>query len=131
MFHIFNSIFLVQFYSPGASIIMSLHYYHIMLDFCEMNGVFEGIFQGFAFRKVFFGFSVSGKVFFESFRNTQLRSSVCKSVKSTQGGGEVLRISVYGVCVLRVKFKLKNMDSLKILHPKILGCCISPTQKYG
>ena len=65
--------FWVQFYSPGALIIMDLYYYRIMLDFCEMNSVFEGIFIGFAFRKVFFGFSVSGKVFFRSFRNTQLR----------------------------------------------------------
>ena len=43
VFHIFNSIIWVQFYSPGASIIMGLHYYHIMLDLCEMNSVFEGI----------------------------------------------------------------------------------------
>ena len=42
---IFSTVFFwVQFYSPGASIIMGLHYYHIMLDFCEMNSVFEGIF---------------------------------------------------------------------------------------
>ena len=40
---IFQQYFWVQFYSPGASIIMGLYYYHIMLDFCEMN-VFEGIF---------------------------------------------------------------------------------------
>ena len=59
MFHIFNSVFWVQFYSPGASIIMGLHYYHIMLDFCKMNSAFEVFFQ-----KVFFLFSVSGKVFF-------------------------------------------------------------------
>ena len=25
----------------------------------------------------------------------------------------------------------KNMDSLKILHPKILGSCISPTKDMG
>ena len=56
VFHISEQyFFLVQFYLPGASIIMSLHYYHIMCDFCEMNSVFEGIFLGFAFRKVFFG----------------------------------------------------------------------------
>ena len=36
--------FWFQFYSLGASIIMSLHYYHIMLDFCEVNSVFEGSF---------------------------------------------------------------------------------------
>ena len=50
---------------------MGLHYYHIMLDFCEMNSVFEGIFWVLLFGKYFFvGFSVSGKVFFGSFRNT-------------------------------------------------------------
>ena len=53
----------VQFYSPGASIIMGLHYCHIMLDFCEMSSVFEGIFRVLFFRKFFFfWFSVSGRV---------------------------------------------------------------------
>ena len=71
---IFSAVFFwVQFYPPGASIIIGLHYYHIMLDFCEMYSVIEGIFQDFAFWKVFFGFSASGKVFFGSFRNTHLR----------------------------------------------------------
>ena len=65
--------FWVQCYSPSASIIMDLHYYHIVLDFCEMNNVSEGIF-GFCFSESsFWRFSVSGKVFFGSFRNTQLR----------------------------------------------------------
>ena len=42
---IFSTVFIwVQFYSPGASVVMGLHYYHIMLDFCEMNSVFGGIF---------------------------------------------------------------------------------------
>ena len=42
---IFSTVFFwVQFYSQGALVIMGLHYYHIMLDFCEMNSVFEGIF---------------------------------------------------------------------------------------
>ena len=42
---IFSTVFFwVQFHSPGASVIMGLHYYHIMLDFCEMNSVFESIF---------------------------------------------------------------------------------------
>ena len=61
---IFAMVFLgVQFYSPGASIIMSLHYCHIMLDFCKMNSVFEGIFRVLLFGKYFFfGFSVGGKV---------------------------------------------------------------------
>ena len=36
--------FWFQFYSPGASIIIGLHYYPIILDFCEMNSVFQGIF---------------------------------------------------------------------------------------
>ena len=73
MFHIFNSIFWVQFYSPDGSIIMGLHYYHIMLDFCEVNSAFEGIFRVFLFGKYFVGFFVGGKVLFGSFRNTQLR----------------------------------------------------------
>ena len=34
-------------------------------------------------------------------------------------------------CVWRVQFRSKNIVSLKILHPKILVSCISPTQKYG
>ena len=60
----FSIIFLgVQFYSPNASIIMGLQYCHIMLDFCEMNSVFEGIFWVLFFGKFFFGgFSVGGKV---------------------------------------------------------------------
>ena len=61
---IFSTVFFwVRFYSPGASIIMGLHYYHV-LDFCEMNSVFECIFRVLLFGKYFFGFSVSGKVFF-------------------------------------------------------------------
>ena len=59
MFHIFNSIFWVQFYSPSASIIMGVHYYHIMLDFFEMNSVFEGIF-GFCFSESCFFFLGGG-----------------------------------------------------------------------
>ena len=75
---IFSTVFFgFQFYSPSASVIMGLHYYHIMLDFCEMNSVFEGIFWVLLFGKYVFGgregASVSGKVFFGSFRNTQLR----------------------------------------------------------
>ena len=63
---IFSTVFFwVQFYSPGASVIMGLHYYHIMLDFCEMNSVFEGIsFRVLLFGKYCFGFCVSGKAFF-------------------------------------------------------------------
>ena len=41
---------------------MGLHYYHIMLDFCEMNSVLR-VFSGFCFSESFFGFSVGGKVF--------------------------------------------------------------------
>ena len=43
---------------------MGLYYCHIMLDFCEMNSVFEGIFRGLLFGKHYFGFSASGKVIF-------------------------------------------------------------------
>ena len=53
--------------------IMGLYYYHIILDFCEMNSVLRVFFKALIFGKYFFGFSVSGKVFFGSFRNTQLR----------------------------------------------------------
>ena len=61
---IFSTVFFwVQFYSPGASMIMGLHYYHIMLDFCELNSVFKGIFSVLLFGKYFLEFSVSGKVF--------------------------------------------------------------------
>ena len=45
--------FWFQFYSPDASIIMGLHYCHIMLDFCEVNRVLR-VFLGLCFRKVFF-----------------------------------------------------------------------------
>ena len=55
---------------------MGLHYYHIMLDFCEMYSVIQGILGVLLFEKYFFGFSVSGKVVFGSFRNTQLRCSL-------------------------------------------------------
>ena len=53
MFHIFSSILWVQFYAPGTSVIIVLHYYHIVLNFCQRNSVLEGIFKGLAFRKVF------------------------------------------------------------------------------
>ena len=56
-------VFWFQFYSPDVSAIMGLHYYHIMLDFCEMNSVFTVFFRVLLFGKYFFGFSVSGKVF--------------------------------------------------------------------
>ena len=63
----FNSIFFwFQFYSPGASIIMGLHYCHIMLDFCEVNSVLRVFFWGGGGEG---GFSVSGKAFLGSFRN--------------------------------------------------------------
>ena len=68
----FNSIFWFQFHSPGASIIMGLHYYH-MLDFCEMNSVFESLFRVLLFAKYFLGFLSVAKYFFGSFRDTQLR----------------------------------------------------------
>ena len=54
VFHMFNSIFWFQFYSPCASIIMGLHYCHIMLDFCEVNSVL----------RVFFGILLSESIFF-------------------------------------------------------------------
>ena len=44
------------------------------------------------------------------------------------GGGGVLAVLYTGMCEWTIKFKPKNMDSLKILHPKILGSCVSLTQ---
>ena len=52
---------------------MGLHYYHVMLEFCEMDNVFEGIFRVLLYGKYFFGFLLVAKYFFGSFRNTQLR----------------------------------------------------------
>ena len=45
--------FWVQFYSLGTSISKVLHY-HIMGTSSQRVMTYEGIFQGFAFRKVFF-----------------------------------------------------------------------------
>ena len=78
--------FWLQFYSPGASIIMGLHYYHIMLDFCEMNSVFESIFLGFCFSKsVFFlGFLlVAENIFWVVQKYPTPLIPVCRFVKST------------------------------------------------
>ena len=56
---IFNRIVL------GSSFIHQVICYLTVLNFCEMNRVLlEGIFKGFAFQKVFWGLSVSCKVFF-------------------------------------------------------------------
>ena len=49
----------VQFYAPGTSVIIVLHYYHIVLNFCQMNSVFffflggGGIFRVLLFGKYF------------------------------------------------------------------------------
>ena len=68
---IFSTVFFgVEFYSPIASIIMGLHYYHIMLYFCEMNGVLRLFFRVLLFRKYFFGFLLVAKYFFGSFKHT-------------------------------------------------------------
>ena len=67
----FNGTFWFQYYSPGASIIMGLHYCHIMLDFCKVNSVLRIFSRVLLFEKFFFWFSVSG--IFGSFRNNQLR----------------------------------------------------------
>ena len=75
MFHMFNSIFWFQFYLPCASVIMGLHYCDIMLDFCKVNSVLRVFFGILLSERIFCwgGFSVSGKGFFGSFRNAQLR----------------------------------------------------------
>ena len=66
---------------------MGLHYCHIMLDFCEMNSVLRVFFRVLLFGKYFFGFSVSGKIFFGVVQKypTPL-IPVCRFVKSTPLG---------------------------------------------
>ena len=63
VFHMFNSIFLFQFYSPGASIIMGLHYCHIILDFCEVNSVLRVFFRTLLSESFFFLGGGGGRVF--------------------------------------------------------------------
>ena len=47
---------IVQFYAPGTSVIKVLNYYHIVLNFCQMNSVLEGIFSEFCFsERIFLG----------------------------------------------------------------------------
>ena len=63
MFHIFNSV-LGQLYAPDTSVITVIHYYHIVLNFCQMNSVYGGyFFRVLLFGKYFGGCFVSGKVF--------------------------------------------------------------------
>ena len=50
VFHTFNSTFLVQFYS----VIMGLHYCHIMLDFCKVNSDLRVFFRVLLLEKFFF-----------------------------------------------------------------------------
>ena len=65
MFHIFSSIFGVQFYAPGTSVITVLHYYRVVLNFCQMSSVFGGYFLGFCFLKsIFVGVPSVAKYFF-------------------------------------------------------------------
>ena len=45
---------------------MGLHYYHVMLEFCEMDNVFEGIFRVFLYGKYFFGFFLWQSIFLGS-----------------------------------------------------------------
>ena len=63
MFQIFNSIFWVQFYSSGASIIIGFHYHHIMPDFCEMNSVLRVFFRVLLSGKYFLDFLLVAKYF--------------------------------------------------------------------
>ena len=58
-------IFWFQFYSPGYSITIGLHYCLIMLDFCKVNSVLRVFFRILLSENIFLGgFSVSGKGFF-------------------------------------------------------------------
>ena len=80
-FHSFNSIFWVQFYAPGTSVITVLHYYHITLNFCQMTSVSGGYFLGFCFSESIF-LGVSGKVFFwvvQKYPTPLIPLSVCLS----------------------------------------------------
>ena len=62
---IFSTLFLLgQFYSSGTSVNTVLHYYHIMLSFCQRNSVLGGYLFGvgflegiFAVTKCFLGLS--------------------------------------------------------------------------
>ena len=74
----------VQFYAPGTSVITVFHYYHIVLNFCQMNKVFGGYFLGFCFWESIFECSVSGKVFFLG--SSEIPNSAdpaCRFIKST------------------------------------------------
>ena len=55
--------FWFQFYSPGASIIMGLHYCHFMLDFCEVNSVLRVFFRTLLSESIFLGGGGGGRVF--------------------------------------------------------------------
>ena len=59
--HIFYIIFWVQFYAPRISVITVIHYYHIVLNFCQMNSAF--FFGGGGGGGVFFRVLLFGKYF--------------------------------------------------------------------
>ena len=63
MFHILNSIFWLKFYAPGTLVITALHYYHIVLNFCQLNSVLEGFFRVLLFGKYFLGVMSVAKYF--------------------------------------------------------------------
>ena len=48
----------MQFYAPGTPV----HYYHIMLNFCQVNSVFRGYFLGLCFLKSLFFFLGGGGI---------------------------------------------------------------------
>ena len=80
---IFSTVFFwVQFYSPGASIIMGPYYYRIMHDFCEMNSVFEGIFRVLLLESIFLGFLLVAKYFWVVQKYPTPPIPVCRFVKS-------------------------------------------------
>ena len=56
MFYIFNSIFKGPVLFTWFFNNHGFHYCHIMLDFCEMNSVFEGKFRVLLVGKYFEGF---------------------------------------------------------------------------
>ena len=83
---IFSTVFSeVQFYSSGTSVSTVLHYYHMMLHFCQMNHGVGGYFVGFCFSESFsFLVFCQWKVFFWVIQKYPAPLiPVCRFAKST------------------------------------------------
>ena len=106
-----TAFFWFQFYSPCASVIMGLHYYHIMLDFCEVNSVLRVFFRILLSESIFLReFSVSGKAFFGVVQKCPTPLiPVCRFVKSTSLGDPrsiKYRQPLILRCALRIKMSV-------------------------